>query len=144
MVIAILLRNLKIKENTMSRKEQMPENNKGERQNAPKDMEYNPNITPEDKKVLNNQSKDEESADGQNDYFKDRKEPIDYAGADLDIPEMDDKKFNQTRNEPDDVERDRKQKESVNSNDDAKENTETVYKGEKAEKYGNSKEKSNQ
>lgn len=120
----------------MTRKEQMPKGNKDEREQPSKDIDYNPDITSEDKEILNNQSKDEKSAEGENDYFKDRDEPIDYAGADLDLPEMDDKQFNQTRNEPDDVERNRRPKESANSNDDARENTETVYKGEKAEKYG--------
>ncbi|WP_424493600.1 hypothetical protein [Salinimicrobium sp. GXAS 041] len=119
----------------MTKKEQMPKGNREEREQASKDIDYNPDITPDDKKILNNQSKDEKRADGEDDYFKDRDEPIDYAGADLDLPEMDDKKFNQTRNEADDVERNRKPKESANSNDDARENTETIYKGEKAEKY---------
>lgn len=123
----------------MTRKEQMPKGNKDEREQPSKDIDYNPDITSEDKEILNNQSKDEKSAEGENDYFKDRDEPIDYAGADLDLPEMDDKQFNQTRNEPDDVERNRRPKESANSNDDARENTETVYKGEKAEKYGDDK-----
>ncbi len=127
----------------MSRKEQMPKDNKDDREKAPKDIDYNPDITSHDKEILNNQSKDVESAEGENDYFKDREEPIDYAGADLDLPEMDDKKFNQTRNEPDDVERNRKPKESVNSNDDMKENTETIAKGEKAEKFGNSENDEN-
>lgn len=126
----------------MTRKEQEPKGNKDERERPSKKMDYNPDITSEDKEVLNNQSKDERSADGENDYFEDRNEPIDYAGADLDLPEMDDKQFNQTRNEPDDAERNRKPKESVNSSDDIKENTETVYKGEKAEKYKKDEKKS--
>ena len=126
----------------MTRKEQEPKGNKDERERPSKKIDYNPDITSEDKEVLNNQSKDERSADGENDYFEDRNEPIDYAGADLDLPEMDDKQFNQTRNEPDDAERNRKPKESVNSSDDIKENTETVYKGEKAEKYKKDEKKS--
>lgn len=127
----------------MTRKEQMPKDNREDREQPPKDIDYNPDITSQDKEILNNQSKDEKSAEGENDYFEDREEPIDYAGADLDLPEMDDKKFNQTRNEPDDIERNRRPKESANSNDDERENTETVYKGEKAEKYGNDKEEKN-
>ena len=123
----------------MTRKEQMPKGNKEEREQQPKDIDYNPDITPEDKEVLNNQSKDEKTAEGANDYFKDRDEPIDYAGADLDLPEMDEKQFNQTRNEADEAEKNRRPKESANSNDDPKENTDTVYKGEKAEKYGDDK-----
>lgn len=130
-----LLCNLKIKPDIMTKKEQMPKGNKDERKQDPKDIDYNPDITPEDKSVLNNQSKDERSANGENDYFEDRDEPIDYVGEDLDLPEMDDKQFNQTRNEPDEAAKSHRPKESVNSNDDAKENTETVYKGEKAEKY---------
>lgn len=124
----------------MSRKEQMPKGNKEDREKSPEDLDYNPDITSQDKQILNNQSKDEKSAEGEDDYFKDREEPIDYAGADLDLPEMDDKKFNQTRNKPQDVEKNRKPKESVNSNDDMKENTETIARGEKAEKFGNDKD----
>lgn len=119
----------------MTKKEQMPKGNREDREQPSKDNDYNSDITSEDKKILNNQSKDEKRGEGENDYFKDRDEPIDYAGADLDLPEMDDKQFNQTQNKPDDVERNRKPKESANSNDDARENTDTVYKGEKAEKY---------
>jgi hypothetical protein len=115
----------------MTKKEEMPKGNKQERESADKDLPFNPDITSEDKEVLNNQSKDEK----QGDYFKDRDEPIDYAGADLDLPEMDDKQFNQTRNEADDTEKQRRPKESANSNDNIESQSETVYKGEKAEQY---------
>lgn len=115
----------------MTKKEEMPKGNKQERESADKDLPFNPDITSEDKKVLNNQSKDEKKGD----YFKDRTEPIDYAGADLDLPEMDDKQFNQTKNEADDTEKQRRPKESANSNDNIESQTETVYKGDKAEKY---------
>lgn len=115
----------------MTKKEEMPKGNKQERESASKDLPFNPDITSEDKKVLNNQSKDEKKGD----YFKDRDEPIDYAGADLDVPEMDDKQFNQTKNKADDAEKQRRPKESANSNDNIESQTETVYKGDKAEKY---------
>lgn len=96
-----------------------------------KGSNYNPDITPEDKNVLNNQSQDEKKGD----YFKDREEPIDYAGEDLDVPGEDDRKFNPTTNKPQDVEQERKPKDSANSNDNIASQTDTVYKGEKAEKY---------
>lgn len=115
----------------MTKKEEMPKGNKQERESAEKDLPFNPDITSEDKEVLNNQSKDEK----QGDYFKDRKEPIDYAGADLDLPEMDDKQFNPTRNEADDTEKQRRPKDSANSNDNIESQSETVYKGDKAEQY---------
>ena len=115
----------------MTKKEERPKGNKQERESANKDLPFNPDITSEDKKVLNNQSKDEKKGD----YFKDRDEPIDYAGADLDVPEMDEKQFNQTKNEADDTEKQRRPKESANSNDNIESQTETVYKGDKAEKY---------
>ena len=117
----------------MTKKEQMPGGNKEDKEKHPDKIDYNPDITSEDKEVLNNQSRDEKKGD----YFNERQEPIDYTGNDLDLPEMDDKQFNQTRNKPDDTERERRPKESANSSDDARENTETVYKGDKAEKYGN-------
>lgn len=131
----------------MTRKEQEPKGNREEREErekAPKDIDYNPDITEEDKEVLNNQAKDENRGDKENDYFKDREEPIDYAGADLDIPQPDDKQFNQTKNEADDVEKQRRPKESANSNDDIEANTETVYKGEEAERYQNDKKNSDE
>ena len=115
----------------MTKKEEMPKGNKQERESADKNLPYNPDITSHDKEILNNQSKDEKKGD----YFKDRDEPIDYAGADLDLPEMDDKQFNQTKSEADDVEKQRRPKESANSNDNIESQTETVYKGDKAEKY---------
>lgn len=120
----------------MTKKEEQPKNN---RQDMKRDenQKYNPDITPEDKEVLNNQSQDQKKGD----YFKDRDEPIDYAGADLDIPGEVDRKFNPTTNKPQDVEKQRRPKESANSNDNIESQTETVYKGEKAEKYKDPSEK---
>ena len=118
------------KTKVMTKKEEQPKGNKQQRKNEPDDLPYNPDITPGDKEVLNNQSQDEKS-----DYFEDRKEPIDYAASNLDVPEMDDKQFNQTKNEADDTEKNRRPKQSANSNDNIESQTETVYKGEKAEKY---------
>ena len=115
----------------MTKKEEMPKKNQEESGKASKDLPFNPEITSEDKKVLNNQSKDEEKGE----YFKEREEPIDYAGADLDVPEMDDEQFNPTRNKPDDSEKAKRPKESANSNDTIEEQSDTVYKGDKAEKY---------
>lgn len=130
----------------MTRKEQEPKGNReerDERENAPKNIDYNPDITEEDKEVLNNQAKDENRGDKEDEYFKDRKEPIDYAGADLDIPKPDDQ-FNPTKNKADDTEKQRRPKESANSNDDIEANTETVYKGEKAERYQSDKQKTDE
>jgi hypothetical protein len=114
----------------MTKKEEQPKNNR-EDMTRDKGSNYNPDITPEDKNVLNNQSQDEKKGD----YFKDREEPIDYAGEDLDVPGEDDRKFNPTTNKPQDVEQERKPKDSANSNDNIASQTDTVYKGEKAEKY---------
>ncbi|WP_037324500.1 hypothetical protein [Salinimicrobium terrae] len=114
----------------MTKKEEQPKNNK-EDMNRDNNQKYNSDITPEDKATLNNQSQDQKKGD----YFKDRDEPIDYAGADLDIPGEVDRKFNPTTNKPQDVEKQRRPKESANSNDNIESQTETVYKGEKAEKY---------
>jgi hypothetical protein len=124
----------------MTKKEEMPRKNKEEREKKPKDMSYNPDITPEDKEVLNNQSKDEKKGE----YFKDREQPIDYTGSDLDIPQLDDKQFNETRNKADETEKNRKPKESANSNDNIESQTKTVYKGEKAEKYEDPSKKGSQ
>lgn len=121
----------------MTKKEEMPKKNKQEREAASKDLPFNPDITSEDKEVLNNQSKDEKRGD----YFKDRDEPIDYAGSDLDVPELDDKKFNPTRNKADEVEKQRRPKESANSNDNIESQSDTVYKGKKAEKYSDPSKK---
>lgn len=118
----------------MTKKEEQPKGNredKEEREKASKDLDYNPNITAENKEVLNNQSNDEKKGN----YFKDRQEPIDYEGEDLDIPELDDKKFNQTANKPDDSEKQERPKKSANSNDNIESETKTVYKNEDAEKY---------
>lgn len=119
----------------MTRKEREPRKNEDEREKASDKLPYNPDITEENKEVLNNQSKDENRGEKEGDYFKDREEPIDYAGADLDLPGEDDRKFNPTTNEPQDVEKERKPKESANSNDNIESQSETVYKGEKAERY---------
>ncbi len=122
----------------MTKKEEQPRNNQQDGSNKnPDSGSYNSNITPEDKEVLNNQSQDE----GKGDYFKEREEPIDYAGADLDLPGEDDRKFNPTKNEPQDVEKQRRPKESANSNDNIESQTETIYKGDKAEKYKDPSEK---
>lgn len=122
----------------MTKKEEQPKNNRaGQSERDQDNNNYNSNITPEDKEVLNNQSKDE----GKGDYFKEREEPIDYAGADLDLPGDDDRKFNPTTNKPQDVEKERRPKESANSNDNIESQSETVYKGEKAEKYKDPSEK---
>lgn len=120
----------------MTKKEEQPKNNDRDRDQDGK-TSYNPNITDHDKEILNNQSQDQKKGE----YFKDREEPIDYAGADLDIPGEDDRKFYPTRNKPQDVEKQRKPKESANSNDNIESQTETVYKGEKAEKYKDPSEK---
>lgn len=115
----------------MTRKEEMPKRNKEERERSSKDLPFNPDITSEDKKVLNNQSEDEKKGE----YFKDREEPIDYAGADLDLPDMDDQQFDPTKNKADATEKAKKQKESANTKGTVEEQSETVYKGEKAEKF---------
>jgi hypothetical protein len=114
----------------MTKKEEQPKNNR-EDMTRGKGNNYNSDITPEDKATLNNQSQDEKKGE----YFKEREEPIDYAGADLDLPGEDDRKFNPTTNKPQDVEQERRPKESANSNDNIESQTNTVYKGEKAEKY---------
>lgn len=120
----------------MTKKEEQPKNNRSDMKRD-ENQKYNPDITPEDKKTLNNQSQDERKGD----YFKDRDEPIDYAGADLDIPGEYDRKFNQTKNEPQDIEKQRRPKQSANSNDNIESQTDTVYRGEKAEKYKDPSEK---
>ncbi|GAB2769836.1 hypothetical protein [Salinimicrobium soli] len=123
----------------MTKKEEMPKKNKDKRERKPEGMPYNPDITSEDKEVLNNQSKDEKKGE----YFKDRNQPIDYTGSDLDIPKMDDKQFNETRNKADESEKNRKPKESANSNDNIEAQSDTVYKGEEAEKYKDPSKKGN-
>lgn len=120
----------------MTKKEEQPKDNSTAGNNT-NERNYNPNITSEDKDILNNQSQDERKGN----YFQDREEPIDYAGADLDLPGEDDRKFNPTTNKPQDVEKQRKPKESANSNDNIESQTNTVYKGEKAEKYKDPSEK---
>lgn len=121
----------------MTRKEKMPKDNKGEREEHPKNLDYNPDITSEDKEVLNNQSKDEQIDDD----FQERTEPVDYAGEDLDIPK-DQQKFNQTVNEADDSEKNKRPKDSANSHDSIESRSKTVYKNEEAEKYKDPSEKS--
>lgn len=122
----------------MTKKEEMPKKDSDKREEHPKDHPYNPDITSEDKEVLNNQSQDQKKGD----YFKDREEEVDYAGADLDLPELDEKKFNPTKNKADRSTKDKKPKESANSNDNIESQSETVYKGEKAEKYKDPSEES--
>ncbi|NJW53352.1 hypothetical protein [Salinimicrobium oceani] len=120
----------------MTKKEEQPKGNERDRKNDQK-SDYNSNITDHDKQILNNQSQDEKKGE----YFEERDQPIDYAGADLDIPGEDDRKVFPTRSKPQDVEKERKPKESANSNDNIESQTETVYKGEKAEKYKDPSEK---
>lgn len=121
----------------MTKKEGEPKNNDRDLDKDNK-LPYEPEITEHDKDILNNQSRDQ----GKGVNAKDRQEPVDYAGADLDIPGEDDRKFNPTTNKPQDVEKERRPKESANSNDNIESQTETVYKGEKAEKYKDPSEKS--
>lgn len=124
----------------MTKKEEMPKKNENRNKRSSEDLPFDPEITSEDKEVLNNQSKDQKKGD----YFKDRDEPIDYAGADLDLPEMDDEQFNPTRNKPDDSEKAKRPKDSANSNDNIEEQSETVYKGKKAEEYRDPSKKPDQ
>lgn len=120
----------------MTKKEQMPEKNKQDRERHPRDKDYDPDITSEDKEVLNNQSKDEKYEG----YFKDRQEDVDFEGQDLDIP-RDQQKFNQTANEADDSEKNERPKDSANTNDTIGSETATVYKNKEAEKYKDPSEK---
>lgn len=122
----------------MTKKERQPQENREERESSKKDASYNPEITSHDKEILNNQSLDENKGD----YFKEREKPIDFTGDDLDIPQMDDKQFNETASKPDDSEREKLPKESANTKNDPESDSETVYKGEKAEKYRDASEKS--
>lgn len=120
----------------MTKKEQMPRKDREDRERHPRDKDYNPDVTPEDKEVLNNQSKDEKYEG----YFKDRQENVDFEGQELDIP-RDKQKFNQTANEADDSEKNERPKDSANSNDRIESETETVYKNKDAEKYKDPSEK---
>ena len=120
----------------MSKKEQEPNGNRTGREEQPKEMKYNPDITEEDKEVLNNQSEE-----GKGDYFKDRQEPVDYEGEDLDIPEMDDGQFNPTLNKADESEKQERPKEATDSQVDIESESQTVYKNEEAEKYKDPSEK---
>ena len=120
----------------MTKKEEQPRNNEqdpNEKNNRP----YDPEINEHDKDILNNQSQDADH--GVN--AEDRQQPVDYAGADLDIPGEDDRKFNPTTNKPQDVEKERKPKESANSNDNIESQSQTIYRGEEAEKYKDPSEK---
>lgn len=119
------------KTTVMTKKEEQPKGNMQEREKNKKDLPFNPDITSQDKEVLNNQSYDEHREN----YRDDRNSEIDYEASDLDIPKMDEKQFNETRNKADDSTRNKKPKKSANSNDNIESQTETVYKGEKAEKY---------
>lgn len=120
----------------MTKKEEHPRKKENEQESHPKDLDYNPEITAEDKEVLNNQSHDQRKGD----YFEERDEPIDFVGEDLDVP-RDDQQFNQTTNQPDDIERARKPKDSANTNENLDEESETIYKNEEAEKYRDPSEK---
>lgn len=122
----------------MTKKEERPAGKEREREEHPENLDYNPDITSEDKEVLNNQSADQKKGE----YFEERTEPIDYAGEDLDIP-LDDQQFNQTANRPDDAELTRKSKDSANKNDDLEPDSETIYKNEEAEKYKSPSKKNN-
>lgn len=121
----------------MTKKEEKPTDKEQEREKHPDNLDYNPDITSEDKEVLNNQSEDQKKGE----YFEERTEPIDYAGEDLDIP-LDDEQFNQTVNQPDDSEFQRKPKESANTNDNIEPDSETIYKNQEAEKYKSPSKKS--
>ena len=120
----------------MTKKEQEPRDNEEQRGQQPQNLGYDPNITEEDKEVLNNQSEESKG-----EYFEDREEPIDYEGEDLDIPEFDDEQFNPTTNRPDESELEERPKESADDLDSMDSESETVYKGEKAEKYKDPSEK---
>ena len=121
----------------MTKKEQEPRDNEEERGQQPGNLDFNPNITEEDKEVLNNQSEDETKGE----YFEDREEPIDYEGEDLDIPEFDDKQFNSTTNKPDESELEELPKESADDLDYTDSESKTIYKGEQAKKYRDPSEK---
>ena len=120
----------------MTKKEQEPQNNKEERAEQPKGLNYNSNITEEDKEVLNNQSEERKG-----EYFKDRETPIDYEGEDLDIPKFDDEQFNPTTNKPDESELEERPKESADDLDLEGPGAETVYKGDAAKRYRDPSEK---
>ena len=119
----------------MTEKEQEPRKNKTERERFPKDMKYNPDITKADKNVLNNQSAEEKMKGN----FKDRKEPVDYTGEGLDIPEGQDNKLEDKPVELDESSK-KRPKESANSQSRAS-SAKTIYKGKDAEKYTDPSEK---
>lgn len=121
----------------MTKKEQEPRDNEEERGQQPGNLDFNPNITKEDKEVLNNQSADETKGE----YFEEREEPIDYEGEDLDIPEFDDEQFNPTTNKPDESELEELPKESADDLDHAGSESKTIYRGEQAKKYKDPSEK---
>lgn len=121
----------------MTKKEQEPRDNEEERGPQSGNLKFNPDITEEDKEVLNNQSDDETKGD----YFEERLEPIDYEGEDLDIPEFDDGQFNSTTNKPDESELEELPKESADDLDHTDSESKTIYKGEQAKKYRDPSEK---
>ena len=122
----------------MTKKEEEPRNSGKTGNQQQRDLSFNPDITPEDKEVLNNQSQDEQKGN----YFKEREEPIDYEGEELDIPDIDQKKFNETKSEADDSVKQERPKESANSPGQEGPEGDTIYKGKKAEKYHDPSEKS--
>lgn len=115
----------------MTKKEQEPGKDTNQSEHKSNNLKYDPEITKQDKDVLNNQSQDEDKGE----YFEERQEPIDYEGEDLDVPEFDDKQFNPTASKADESEKEELPKQSANSDADLKSETETVYKGSDAEKY---------
>lgn len=118
----------------MTKKEEQPKRNKDDKfQENSENMSYDPDVTDHDKNILNNQSSDEKKGN----YFKDRERPVDFEGEDLDIPKTDteERKFNETASKADDAAKNERPKESANSNDNIESESETVYKGEKAEDY---------
>src|SRR5690606_42030710 len=113
----------------MTDKEQEPREGSDNIKSNKDNPGYNPEITKEDKEVLNNQSEE-----GKGEYFKDRQEPIDYEGVDLDLPESDDEQFNPTKNRADDSAKEERPKESVESQLDVESESDTVYKGRSEER----------
>lgn len=118
----------------MTKKEEQPKRGEDDQfQENSEKLSYDPEITDHDKDVLNNQSQDE----GKGDYAEERKKPVDFEGENLDIPKTDteEKKFNETASKPDDSTKNKRPKDSANSNDNIETESETVYKGTKAEDY---------
>lgn len=132
----IALPKFKEKIRVMTKKEERPRSEKTQLEEHPKDLDYNPDITAEDKKVLNNQSKDHKISQ----YIEQREEPIDFVGHDLDVP-LAKERFNPTVNRPDDAERNRKPKDSADTHENLGPDSETIYKNQDAEKYRDPSEK---